>query len=480
MLDKNIKALIKAIREHFPGRIDVTSNALLASLLETTFLTSTITDEGRKVQCSIAVFDSTDLDTDTPEIVRSDRWSITTLKEPIPFTPEHLARISQAARPHAAALAVRPGAKSGWSIWGLVDQEHLVQGFRHHRSDKFYPRAGRFQIEIVSPGCIAIYCDTVLIAQLRRDSLTREFQDVFHKGPLAKALDKMANGHRSRVAQAVLRWKGPSDDLKPDAKPSDMTIAVPGELLNLWLERAKERWLEALSGTLLEMRQLQHGGALLIVPQESFTDLSIKHEIDYRRLEGALTERCASDIMEWAFHHYGRHTDDEDRLRIMLLELQQAERRQMDAARGEAGAMQFISSLSGIDGLVLAVGGMNVRGFGVEILAKRDPKNAYLATRPTGAAGEQIDPTRWGTRHRSMMRFCAKHKGSIGFVVSQDGDVRAMMRVADRLMVWPNVDIERAAMMPFEVPCPHCFSVGDLVPVQVIDSDEKDPEQPDT
>jgi hypothetical protein len=38
-----------------------------------------------------------------------------------------------------------------------------------------------------------------------------------------------------------------------------------------------------------------------------------------------------------------------------------------------------------------------------------------------------------------MMRFCAQHAGAIGFVISQDGDIRAMRAKGGKLYVWENV-----------------------------------------
>jgi hypothetical protein len=52
-----------------------------------------------------------------------------------------------------------------------------------------------------------------------------------------------------------------------------------------------------------------------------------------------------------------------------------------------------------------------------------------------------LDYNHFGTRHRSMMRYCAAVPGSVGFVVSQDGDVRAITRVRDDLVVWENVKL---------------------------------------
>lgn len=38
----------------------------------------------------------------------------------------------------------------------------------------------------------------------------------------------------------------------------------------------------------------------------------------------------------------------------------------------------------------------------------------------------RTDARRFGTRHQSMMRLCFARPGSVGFVVSQDGNVRAI------------------------------------------------------
>jgi len=45
----------------------------------------------------------------------------------------------------------------------------------------------------------------------------------------------------------------------------------------------------------------------------------------------------------------------------------------------------------------------------------------------------------YGTRHRSMFNYCAAHSGSVGFVVSQDGDIRAITKVGTKLVMWENI-----------------------------------------
>jgi hypothetical protein len=41
-----------------------------------------------------------------------------------------------------------------------------------------------------------------------------------------------------------------------------------------------------------------------------------------------------------------------------------------------------------------------------------------------------------------MMRYCYKHPGSVGFVVSQDGDVRALTRVGEAVIMWDNIRLQ--------------------------------------
>ncbi len=40
------------------------------------------------------------------------------------------------------------------------------------------------------------------------------------------------------------------------------------------------------------------------------------------------------------------------------------------------------------------------------------------------------------------MRYCSKIADSVGFVISQDGDVRVMTQVRGKLVVWENLRLQ--------------------------------------
>jgi tryptophan synthase alpha subunit len=46
-----------------------------------------------------------------------------------------------------------------------------------------------------------------------------------------------------------------------------------------------------------------------------------------------------------------------------------------------------------------------------------------------------------GTRHRSVYRLCAVEPEAIGFVISQDSQVRMIANVDDSVIVWPHTMI---------------------------------------
>jgi hypothetical protein len=87
---------------------------------------------------------------------------------------------------------------------------------------------------------------------------------------------------------------------------------------------------------------------------------------------------------------------------------------------------------------------LDVEGFGAEIVFNQIPSEVMIATNPAGTRRglRKADYNHFGTRHRSMMRYCARVPGSVGFVVSQDGDVRIMTAHKKRVVIWENVRLK--------------------------------------
>jgi hypothetical protein len=115
-----------------------------------------------------------------------------------------------------------------------------------------------------------------------------------------------------------------------------------------------------------------------------------------------------------------------------------------DAKKGELGCAAMTAALAGVDGLILLSGGLRVMGFGVEIRLRKDPVTVLRAGNAlaTPSRLKPLSLSEFGTRHRSMMRYCNRHPGSIGFVISQDGDIRAIIKTDRGLLVWENIQLQ--------------------------------------
>ena len=88
---------------------------------------------------------------------------------------------------------------------------------------------------------------------------------------------------------------------------------------------------------------------------------------------------------------------------------------------------------------------MVARGFGGVIRSKKMPRKIYISATATATAKSLLptDPKHFGTRHRSMIAYCWEHPGSLGIVVSQDGDIRVFSRIEDKLIMWENIKTQQ-------------------------------------
>ena len=194
-----------------------------------------------------------------------------------------------------------------------------------------------------------------------------------------------------------------------------------------------------------------HGGGVLITPTPD-AGVHVKYAVDYHRLADALERRAiasmkatraATEIRDrWATrsaqipsHLYFEQMDATNVLREVQSEID--------------GALWFVSLLSRVDGAVVLTPDLTVRGFGAELTESAEPDQICVAR---DAAANLIVEGRYshfGTRHRSMMRYCAAHPEAVGFVMSQDRVVRAIRSVDGKIVLWPTIKLQRP-MSTFE------------------------------
>lgn len=398
-------------------------------LFESLYFASLGTEEGESIRFDVVYLDPADPDPHPPAHLGPDRWTCVRFGASLPATIPNLVKLALASDPRNSAFALYHDGDGRLFVWGLVDLGNRQYDYISHAADWAYAPPGLFQAAIFGTGSVGARIGYESIGGLKLNTLTGIQHDVLAEGPIR---DSLQPGIRSFLA--AIRGALPRGvyERRPDRDAS-----LTGE------------WLSAFSRLLLSVYHLRHGGAVLITPDASRRGLDIKYAIGYGRLRSALQAEALLGI---------RQTDVRDRIAGDYLE-RNADAIPAGLYREEAtyvrrsekqqneldGTIRFISLLTRVDGLVLLDHDLAVHGFGVMIGPGRDPAEVYLAGDSRAPPGElrRVDANHYGSRHRSMMRYCADNPGSVGFVFSEDGDVRAMTQVGGRVVMWEPIRLIR-------------------------------------
>lgn len=410
----------------------------LQRLFETMYFASLRTDEGRPCRLIVNYIDKQAAE----ETATADRWTCARFDRPLPFDVRTLTKLADAADPSVSSLAVFSNADGKLFVWGMIDQEVRYPDYTVMDWPASSKRPGLFQVAIQGVGSVAVYKDYSLICSLEQNSLVQQYHDVLWFGPIHTMLQNHALENRERPADGT--------------SPTDASAAGPSD-------EYMTRWLNSLCRILLYVQQYRHGGGLLIVPRPTGKGMNVKYRLRYDRLPRALAslvgrQQRAHELLQWITKYY---RDPRGVLPCRLHDELIAERKRAEAHRNELlGCIRFIASLSRVDGFVMLDRDLVAHGFGVELRTDSQLLKVFLAG--DSHANPRLMRTAYleefGTRHRAMMRHCFETTGTIGFVVSQDGEVRAMTRIGDRLIMWENINVQLAFRTESRLAPPHYLS----------------------
>ena len=422
-------------REISPGKQRV------SDFLQAVFFTSLKTEEGRSLQMRIAIVPPKTVGRKTRRDTPPDRWSIVPIGKRIPLTPHTLAKIASAADPWSSSVAVFFDDTGGAFIWGFVDQGVRFSRMLVHETYDASPPPGVIQVQINGTADLSVFRGSTFIARLRLNSLVRSEPDVFASGPVRDGLwpgferlvDFVADGSGMEGGLRI-----PSDWELDSTQKAFYSEDAFAQIINT----SAHWWFGSLCRLLINISRYRHGGALLITP--SSADLKITYPIAYPWLQDALINCALLALHEdTTLFDLLDECENKKARSQFFYDWYRANHELADYESELTGCIRFIASLSCVDGAILASPDLEIRGFGVELLSKTETDVVYLSTSANLHARSltEVSASNFGTRHRSMFRYCFAHAGSVGFVMSQDGDLRVIRRVGDQLIVWENPKI---------------------------------------
>ncbi|MEO8235369.1 MAG: putative sensor domain DACNV-containing protein, partial [Flavobacterium sp.] len=376
---------------------------------------------------TITLINSNNPDPKPPKRLVKDRWSIIKLEEQIEFNVENIVKLSKAADPWSSSLAVDFDKNGNLFIWALIDQSIHYQNYLHHESESGPEQPGLFQTSITNIGTLLVIIDYELIATLKQNILISKYIDVLKFG---------------RVSEIVkLHAQKLIDDVDFQLKKlSDLEK-------NSWNNQIINIWTQTISRILIRIQNYHHGGSFIISNSEN-NNLDIKHKIQYDRIYKALKNKIAfslenSTISDLIYEDY-LEVENEESIPIELyLDESISNNNKKESSDELKGAIRFVASLSCIDGLVVLDDKLTVTGFGAVVRNFNLPEDVFVSKTARFSVRnlESIKPNHFGTRHRAIFSHCWEKSGSIGFVVSQDGDIRAITRIENKLIMWENIRV---------------------------------------
>jgi hypothetical protein len=306
---------------------------------------------------------------------------------------------------------------------GLIDQSVHYSAFVMKEASSGSEMPGVFQAVIQGTGEIDVYRTYLLLGSLKQDTLVKGQQRVFQSGPVHSKLMPSIKAFQKRVRKEV------GADLYDERGHWDASL--------------ESTWISAICRILIGIHKYQHGGAVLI--SNDGAGLNPKYSLEYERLTEALDRASVLSIKNTSYsdeiHEKFLDTEADTIPADLFLDETVTASELRDTNNELTGCVRFLASLSRVDGLIWLDFSLRLKAFGVEITVRDEPSDVFTAHNSRATKTKSLDINQFGTRHRSMLRYCAFNPNSIGFVVSQDGDVRAITHSGSRLILWDNVRI---------------------------------------
>jgi hypothetical protein len=402
--------------------VELPAKAVFDELIDVCYHASMLTEEGRPTVFRIVFLDSQSRVSprDGDELPPVTRYL---LKKPVPFTQGELRRLAPVADPRRVLIAVE---QSGGrlQIYGLVDIGMALGEMARHERISGYSSPEAPIVMSTRPGELSISRGDRPVLRMQDGGIVTPAQSVLLQGPVAEFF---GSASWDFIRNACL-LSGINQDPEED---DGLSLAH----------------LSFIESVLLYTAELKHGGTLLFVPEEIthedsrlLSRVTIKYVLPSTRPRDALVSAMAARLKHNAL------AEKLDQRRSVKAE----ELEQLDALAGDQescedaarDAARFIASLTAVDGAVVLTDSLRIIGFGAEVTASfSGGDNVHVAPTAEATKTKQVRFAEYGTRHRSTFRFVASMEPSVGFIMSQDGGVKAVRQVGSKLVMWPYFQI---------------------------------------
>lgn len=364
-------------------KLPIPDEALLRAVLESAFVASLRREEGRELRFALCVVP---LDKgDQATWLHGPSTEVIPFASSEPLNAETICKLASACDPSSGALLVDPDldATSNYRVWGMIYYGSPLRALTEtstHIDGLSCQRPDVPTVTATSPGSLL---------------LSRGF---------------------SQIGRFVLGEFHP-------AQPTPLVHRALGQYIERLLQPEEGRdglryyhwYLLALERLLDEIGSRGHGGTIMLSRdygdmEDLFVRYGFQHDLQI--------PHTLQLLVEW---------ESQKRSVSSLVEAKAVLRRRLD----------FLAQLACADGALLLGKAMAPIAFGVTLRAKSWEGEVTAGPAPILGQNQALDLARLGTRHNSAAAYAAAHPGTIAFVVSHDGPIRAFVRDSEGpLLYW--------------------------------------------
>lgn len=410
----DLDSMVADLHRRLPDRPDRPEPGEIRQACDILYSASLLKEEGRPVRARLIVAppDAFPLAEGPPDGIHALRFT-----SPHVFSANEIKRLSPAASFFHSAVAIWPDRDRGLRIWGILNTGprwmNLVAGGRKPESNTIpHPL-----IHVRDPGWLLFYHDHRLIGEWRGREFHGPRLDVFQSRLLN---DRFADLRRDMILAIRERCLPPTLAAEDYVELSHLiSIQFIKRVINL-------------------VRTSGHGGSLVFLPDAEDGTIPATRWIDCKYTavadeSGKRFPQLIRSIIRRVGQICPEGSTLEDAWQIFLSskdsELDRLEEAFFELAR-------FFADLMLVDGAMVLDQRACVLGFGGEIQVDHNVFRVFQARDLDGKFLSDWNVQSDGTRHRAVYRLCSVEPKVIGFVISQDSQVRMIANVEDSVVFW--------------------------------------------
>ena len=224
-----------------------------------------------------------------------------------------------------------------------------------------------------------------------------------------------------------------------------------------WPELLEQFWVQALVLLLRRMDEGRRGGCVLLLPRREPSAAgrgtneiwpALPHEASFPQLRRRLEQSAAAAITRQveSVQKLSERTGSSPRELLpddLVLQEPTLPQGLLTCDPQIMEAIGLLAPLACGDGPLRLDPALELISFGGQPSTAALPERVFLAGDEAGSDLTPISSRSFGPRNQALLSLCRQNPEAVGFALTSDGDLRAMLLHDDKLIVWDTVLLPR-------------------------------------